>query len=509
MSRSRGRRYDKEPKLNIKKVIAVILAIVVIVMFVIIIKNIVTSDGDNARISSLSYFVSFENDKWGVIDSNGNNVINPSYEEMIIIPNSKKDVFLVTYDVDYNAGTYSTKALNSKNEEIFTEYNQIEAIQNKDDSNNLWYEQNVLKVQKDNKYGLINLDGKVLQEPQYDEITAVSGIENAFKVKKDNLYGIVDNEGKMILQPEYADIINLGDDNLSGYIIKNQEQKYGIVDYTASQVLEAKYDSIENVYGNDLYVVTENGVKKVINKDGSDVLTQGFDSVKEILSNKDNGIIFERAGKYGVMKLDGTVTIEPNYEDLDESKSGFLIAKLNGKYGIIDLQQTEKIPYNYNSIEYNQSADIYIADDENYNTTLYNSNFEAKVQGMLLELNKDQGYIKMSIGEDIKYYNFRFEEKTDKDIFPANTLNMDKKDGKYGFVNKNGEVVVDYIYDDATEQNGSGYAGIKKDGKWGNIDSTGKIVQEPIYNLDDYLLVDFIGNWHLGKDINANYYNKE
>ena len=42
MSRSRGRRYDKEPKLNIKKVIAVILAIVVIVMFVIIIKNIVT-----------------------------------------------------------------------------------------------------------------------------------------------------------------------------------------------------------------------------------------------------------------------------------------------------------------------------------------------------------------------------------------------------------------------------------------------------------------------------------
>ena len=228
MSRSRGRTYDKEPKLNIKIVIAVILAIVVIVMFVIIIKNIVTSDGDNARISSLSYFVSFENDKWGVIDSNGNNVINPSYEEMIIIPNSKKDVFLVTYDVDYNAGTYSTKALNSKNEEIFTEYNQIEAIQNKDDSNNLWYEQNVLKVQKDNKYGLINLDGKVLQEPQYDEITAVSGIENAFKVKKDNLYGIVDNEGKIILQPEYADIINLGDDNLSGYIIKNQEQKYGI-----------------------------------------------------------------------------------------------------------------------------------------------------------------------------------------------------------------------------------------------------------------------------------------
>ena len=69
MSRARGRRYDKEPKLNMKKVIAVILAIIVIIMFVIII-NIVTSDGENSRISSLSYFASFNDNKWGVIDSN-------------------------------------------------------------------------------------------------------------------------------------------------------------------------------------------------------------------------------------------------------------------------------------------------------------------------------------------------------------------------------------------------------------------------------------------------------
>ena len=38
---SRGRRYNNEPKLNIKKVIAVIIAIIVIVMFVIAIKNLI------------------------------------------------------------------------------------------------------------------------------------------------------------------------------------------------------------------------------------------------------------------------------------------------------------------------------------------------------------------------------------------------------------------------------------------------------------------------------------
>ena len=84
-----------------------------------------------------------------------------------------------------------------------------------------------------------------------------------------------------------------------------------------------------------------------------------------------------------------------------------------------------------------------------------------------------------------------------------------KKDGKYGFVDKNGKVIVDYIYDDATEQNDYGFAGVKKDGKWGAIDSTGAVIQEPTYNLDNYLLVDFIGRWHLGTDINMNYYNQE
>ena len=53
-----------------------------------------------------------------------------------------------------------------------------------------------------------------------------------------------------------------------------------------------------------------------------------------------------------------------------------------------------------------------------------------------------------------------------------------------------------------------GFAAIKKDGKWGSIDMKGNVVQEPTYILDNYLVVDFIGRWHLGQDINMNYYNQ-
>ena len=111
---SRGKRYEDKPKLNMKKVFAVIIAIIVIIMSIFGIKKILTKDNEQGKIASKSYMASFKDNKWGVIESNGETIIEPSYEEMITIPNDKKDVFLCIYDVSYETGEYKTKALNSK-----------------------------------------------------------------------------------------------------------------------------------------------------------------------------------------------------------------------------------------------------------------------------------------------------------------------------------------------------------------------------------------------------------
>lgn len=505
---SRGRRYDDEPKLNMKKVFAVIIAIIVIIMFIFIIRGLLTKDNKTGKIISKSYFAAYKDDKWGVIDESGNNIIDSSYKEMIVVPNNKVGVFICTYDIDYSTGEYKTKVLNEKNQEIFTDYSKIEAIQNKDENDNLWYEQNVLKVQKDGKYGLINLTGKQVVSMEYDEITAISGVENSFKVQKDGKYGIVDNEGKIVIEPQYADIDVLGKDNKSGFIVKNDTGKYGIVNYSNNPILEIKYDSVEKVYGNDLYLVTADGKQKLVNKDNTDVLKTGFDSIKQILSSQENAVIFSKSGKYGIMNLSGKILIDAKYDSLEETKVGMFIAKKSDKYGIIDINEVEKIPFEYNSISYNEKADIYIAEDSNFNSNILNNNLEIKVAGILLELSTDKGFIKLRVDDNYKYYNFKFEDKQEVEVFPNRTLFLSKKDGKYGYIDKNGKVIVDYIYDDATEQNDYGYVAVKKDGKWGSIDSNGNVTQEPTYNLDEYLLVDFIGRWHLGLDTNMNYYNQ-
>ena len=504
---SRGRRYE-EPKLNMKKVFAVIVAIIVIIMCIVMLKGILSKDTKQGKIVSKDYFASYQNNKWGVIDSNGDNVIDPSYAEMIIVPNSKNDVFLCTYDVDYDNNTYKTKALNSENKEIFTEYDHVEAISNKDTDNNLWYENDVVRVEKNGLYGLIDLSGKELLQCEYAKIEALEGVQNTFKITKDGKVGIADNKGNVLITPSYDEITSLDKDKSQGFIVKSSDGKYGIVDTANKQVLETKYDTVEKIYRNDYYVVTENGKQEVVKKAGDKVLSGNYDKIEAILQNPENGIIYKQKEKYGIMNLSGDVVIKPEYEKLKEGASGSIIAKKDSKYGIIDLQGNQKVEFKYQNLSYNEKADLYIAEDDQYENEILDSNYQVKQTGYLIELNTDKGYMELNQNNSYKYYNFKFEEQNAENIFTSNTLFASKKDGKYGFVDKNGKTVVEYIYDDVTSQNSYGYAGIKKDGKWGAIDKDGKVVKEPTYNLDDYLKIDFIGGWYLGKDINMNYYRK-
>ena len=205
---SRGKRYDPDAKLNYQKVFAVIIAIAVVIMFIFIMKNVLKErekiTGDN------EYFALYAQNKWGVINQNGEEIIIPSYQEMIVIPNKEKDVFICTYNINEETGTYQTKAINSKHEQILEGYDQIEALENIDENDNIWYEENILRVMKNGKYGLIDLNGKELLPSEYDEITLLEGISNSVIIKKDGKVGLVNDSGNIIAETQFADIKRLG-----------------------------------------------------------------------------------------------------------------------------------------------------------------------------------------------------------------------------------------------------------------------------------------------------------
>ena len=491
---SRGKRYSNEPKLNIKKVIAVILAIAIIVLFIIAITKLLNSD--SKTISAKTYFSVYTNNKWGVIDNNANIIIEPTYDEMIIIPDNKKDVFICTENVDYTNNTYNTKVLDSKNKQILEQYNKIQPVENYDEYNNLWYEKNLLKFEKDGKYGLIDLNGKVLLEAIYDDIYSLKGTKDVVITVQDKKLGLANSEGIIVIPNKYTQIKSLGEDtNL--YIVQDENGKYGIYNKT-----ENKYQDIKQIENKEWFCVKENDKYKIINQNEETTVDLEFDDVKQI---KNNVIVYTKNKKYGAYNIETKKKIDCKYNELKYTCENNFIAKSGNSYGIIDIENDVKLKLEYANIQYYEKAQIYEVEEKNNTSSeesILNKDLKEIAKGIVNEVNSDKSYIKLWTEEGYKYYSLSGEEKASKEILTNNNIFLKKENGKYGFVDKDGKTVTDCIYDDAKEQNEYGYAAVKKNGKWGAINSNGDIVCEINYNLDENLLIDFIGKYHLAKDIN-------
>ena len=502
-----GRRYDRQPKLNMKKVAGVVLGIAVIIMFIVTLIKLL-NDSNNIQVSnkdSVEYFTAYENEKWGVIDNLGNIVINPQYDEMIVIPDKTIPVFICTYDVNYDTMEYKTRAINEKGEEIFTNYEGIEGLINEDESGNIFYEKNVYKIKVNNKYGLIDGNGKEILKCDYDDIRTLTGEGGTLIVTQNNNLGVADTYGNILIKPEYKDIKKFGNGSRNKYIVINSENKYGIVMSDASIELEIKYDDIKPIDGNNLYVVKEGDNWKVINKDNPIEVSSNFDDIIDV---NNGNIIIERNNKYGVINTNGEDEIPAEYDDIKYMFGENYIAKQGNEYGIININNETKVEFKYDNIRYIDEAGIIIADTDEINSDIMNKDFKVEINGVLSDINIEKGYMKIRQDEDYKYYNFRLEEKKNTEILTKNTIFLDKKDGKYGYINNRGEVIVDYIYDDATEQNEYGFASVNKDGLWGSIDKNGNVVLEPTYDLKNNIYIEFIGQWHISADANANYFIK-
>ena len=70
-------------------------------------------------------------------------------------------------------------------------------------------------------------------------------------------------------------------------------------------------------------------------------------------------------------------------------------------------------------------------------------------------------------------------------------------DGKWGFKDANGNLVVECKYDIVTELNEYGFAAVCQENKWGVIDETGKVIVVPTYEIETYYSPSFVGKYLL------------
>lgn len=508
-------------------------------------------------VQEYKYYALNKDDKYGIIDILGNIVVEPKYDA-IKIPNPQEAIFVCE-----NQGNIIV--LNDKQERLFTEYEEIDAILVNGVVSNIPYEKTVLKYKKNGKYGIVSFNGKEITKPVYDEIIGLENKESELLVKKNGKYGVINVKGAKLIDAVYDNIIADGfyTDNekygLSGYIVSNKTSdgyKYGYVDYKQKLILNAEYNSIDRIVqdnSKDIYLIPCRNGQYGILKNNQLIVNYSYQGIEYDRNN--NFFELQRSDKYGIVDCNGNVILPTEYSEIQikgiyiqawkqekymffdtsgkevkdlkytsvqkiSNDNYYITTNEDGFYGIIDDKNTELISNKYNYIEY-LFGKYFIALNENGKLGLINVNnnividfkydvlqriddtniIEAKVlkenkvelysdkidsiySGKNSFVYKDGEYIKVYEENATKYFDINGKELKNKDVFIANKLLADEKDGKWGFVDRSGNVIVDYKYDKVTEFNSYGYAGVMKSDKWGVIDINGEIVMQPTYRLE-------------------------
>lgn len=383
------------------------------------------------------------NNKEGVIDKAGNLIIEPNYEK-VIIPNLSKTVFVISE----NLNTNEYKVLNDKNEQIIKNYNIEPILGHTEELVNEY--RGVLKYKKDEKYGLLSIDGKELTKPIYDEIVTDNEDFYNYKVKINGKYGLLDENGTVIIQPEYLDIKSANKtiwENTGvklGYELSkttNNGIKYGFSDEYGNILVNPIYETVEKleIPGNNYYIkVSENG-KKGVFKNKNQILKPIYQEIAYTQKN----IIIKKDGKYGMTNLEAKEIIAPrfnkyssletlvSFEDgenkyiYDENGKSITSGKYNiistvpnKNYLILENYSGERLASNNEKTLADKFIDLtYVFDDKFifYKDSKYGvASFE---KGIIIEskydyINLIQGtnILEATIGEDVDLYNSKIEK---------------------------------------------------------------------------------------------------
>ena len=402
------------------------------------------------------------------------------------------------------------------------------------------YKEGMLLIKENGKYGVININGKVVIKPEYDSITVDNYYDANTKYQKTGFivcniseegyrYGYVDYRGKKILDTIYTEIERVteieNEDDI--YIIAYKDGQAGLLK-NKKVILNYEYEEIMYYSYNDVFIVQRNGKQGIADRDGNIKIdtkytNMSFGGIYVNATNENNEtkildlngnevtdgyiariptadgshyIVYDTEGIYKIIDDNGNIVIDKQYTNIEEIGNNYYIVANNRNNGIIDLTGKSLVDLKYNSIvELNNTELLQANISETSTVSLINKNMQIVVTMDNASIDVEDGYIRLYSETEDKYFDYAGNELSAKDVFPNNTMYAQEENGKWGFVDQNGNTKVAYDYDMVTELNEYGFAGIKKDGKWGVIDENGQVVQEPIYVLDE-ISPSFIGKYY-------------
>jgi hypothetical protein len=347
------------------------------------------------------------------------------------------------------------------------------------------------KDEKTGKYGCKDANGKIIVQPLYDTVRSCDdGLTVVGKrvTYSDYEFGLINKTGKLVVPLKYTSIYlakgfivmeaNLKGFTKSGFMDKNGKiivpprydyvgeistlmarvgigDKYGYIDKTGKEIIPLKYDRIFSS-DNGLIIAGRNEKYFLVNKTGKET-PLNYESIGYEAFGK---LLVKQNYKYGFINPKGEEVIPLKYDnawDFSEwQRTGFLSnVRLGNKSGFIDTSGKEIIPLQYDGVG------------------LFSEGLAKVTMNPVPAADSKNGYID-SAGNLVipMLYN-------NAGNFSEGMAAVSKKTGSrnfiYGYIDRSGKEVIPFLFDGA-EEFSEGLAAVKLNGKWGFIDKEGNVV---------------------------------
>ena len=265
-------------------------------------------------------------------------------------------------------------------------------------------------------------------------------------VLKNNNSTYLDAKGEPLMRFKYA---YCGDFHSGRAVVirtdAKGDEKYGYIDTTMKRVVSLKYSYGRDYVGDYAVVRVKNG-GGVIDLDGKVVLPIKYGALQSLYDGRYFAV--KSGKKYGVIDINGNVILEAkfswnweywvdNYVEMRED---------NGKYFLYDIVARKKILYS--------DGDI------------------SRIDKKLFVVKKDDKKYVVEIDKNITY-----EVDFDQHAGMSEGMIAVRKDGKWGYLDENFQLVIPHKYITAKEFK-NGVAVVYLDGKEYVIDKKGNVVED-------------------------------
>lgn len=310
-------------------------------------------------------------------------------------------------------------------------------------------------VKKDGKWGYIDTSGKMVINNIFNEARGFS--EGCASVRLANLWGYINSKGDWAIKPYFIECSGFHEGKALTSIIEREDRQ--------------TYPTYINHQRDVLFALDP----------------------REIGWNFCEGLVrvrsFDMSGAaYGWKDSTGAWVIKPKYTAATDFNEGEAAMMSGSKWGFVDKKGNEVIPPKYDdAYQYNEDiAFVKMGNEFQYIDKKGNTVFKAPFEDIdrlchqgLIAVRKDgkMGFINKKGKLVIKpqFDNSQFTHFTEG-LAPV----MVKENGKelWGYINRKGKLKIKPQFDDAQNFT-NGYSIIKQDGKYGFITAKGRIAIKP------------------------------